>query len=219
MRLSIIIPIYNEQNTILQTVRQVLRQQVHEVVIINDGSSDGTALKLKLIRDPRVRIKTHLSNQGKGRAIISGINLVTGNYVLIQDADLEYCPTDYPKLLKYASPHKAVFGSRLIYSNPRAYFVTYLGNVILTKLCNILYGSNLTDSYTCFKLIPTRILKSLNLKSKSFEIEAEITAKLLKKNYPIIEVPIKYMPRNYQQGKKIKFKDAILGLITYLRYL
>lgn len=218
MELSILIPVFNEENTIKKVVDSVLKQkQVNEVIVINDGSTDKTLNILRQIKVSRLKIITHKNNLGKGSAIRTGFKKITGDFILIQDADLEYNPEEYKKLISISSHKNVVYGSRMKSNNPHAYERTYLGNVLLTSICNLLFGTKLTDSYTCYKLIPAKIAKSLKLKSNGFEIEAEITAKLAKKNVEIIEVPISYNPRSYEQGKKIKAKDAIRGLMTFLR--
>lgn len=218
VQLSVIVPIYNEEKTIRRILEKVLKQKVvGEVVVINDASFDNSGIILKKIRDKKVKIYNHQTNLGKGAAIRTGIDKASGKYIIIQDADLEYDPSDYSRLLEAASPNTAVYGSRLIDHNPMAYRRTYLGNVLLTGLCNFLFGTNLTDSYTCYKLLPLKIARTLNLQSKRFELEAEITAKLAKKGIKITEVPINYHPRTYQTGKKIKSKDAAIGALALLK--
>lgn len=219
-KVSIIIPAYNEESTIEAVVNKVLKQRcIGEIIIIDDNSKDNTLniLKKSKFRRSNIEIIKHKKNFGKGGAIVSGIKRAKYPYILIQDADLEYNPDDYKILLKKAGQKKAVYGSRLINKNPHAYELTYLGNVFLTTLHNILFRDNLTDSYTCYKLIPTKIARSLKLKSNGFEIEAEITAKLKKRNIPIIEVPISYSPRKYEDGKKIKAVDALKGAFVFLK--
>lgn len=218
MRLSVIIPVLNEESTIRQIVQKVLNQEnIHEVIIVNDGSTDNTKAILQRIDNKKVRIIHQVKNLGKGAAIWQGFDIATGDFVIIQDADLEYDPEEYKKLSQVATKYNAVYGSRIIGNNPYAYKITLLGNILLTKITNFLMGINLTDSYTCYKLIPTNIAKSLDISSTGFEVEAEITAKLAKLKVPIVEVPIKYQPRSYQEGKKIKTKDALLGILTVIR--
>jgi len=218
MKISVIIPTYNEGKTILKTIKEVLKQKaVGEVIIVDDGSKDKSWNTLAKIDNPIIKLLRHKINKGKGAALRTGLARVSQDYTLIQDADLEYEPRQYNNLIGKASDKNAVYGSRLKADNPFAYYRTYLGNIFVTKLCNLLFGSKLTDSYTCYKLIPTKIFKSLNLQSNGFEIEAEITAKLLKRKISVIEVPIKYKPRSYEQGKKIKAIDALKGALTYLK--
>lgn len=218
MQLSVIIPAFNEEKTIEKILKKVLAQEnVAEVIVVNDGSTDNTSALVDKFRSPRIQVISHRTNQGKGTAICSGIKKVSGDYTIIQDADLEYNPEEYGNLLKYASLRKVVYGSRIKGDNPHAYTRTYLGNILITAFCNLLFGTKLTDAYTCYKLIPTKILKSLSLTSCGFEIEAEITAKLAKQKIPIVEVPITYKPRSYRGGKKIKAKDALIGAFTFLK--
>lgn len=217
-KLTVIIPAYNEGKTITKVIKSVLEQNcVSQVIVVNDGSKDNTKIILDNIRNNKVRVFHHNKNRGKGAAIITALRFVKGDFVLIQDADLEYSPKEYINLYKHSDKNKVIYGSRLLKTNPKAYFSTYIGNVLLTNFCNLLFGTKLTDSYTCYKLMPTKIAKSLNLTSRGFEVEAEITAKLAKKGIPIEEIPISYKPRSYQQGKKIKTKDALAGIKTFLR--
>lgn len=223
-KLSVIIPTFNEEGTILNVLRKVLKlPETGEIIIVDDGSKDNTKSLLEKFKkdskDKRINLIRHKTNRGKGAAIVTGIKNCKLNYLIIQDADLEYNPKEYKNLLKSATPKCVVYGSRLMTHNAHAYTRTYLGNLFITSFCNILFGTKLTDSYTCYKLIPTHIAKSLKLKSTGFEIEAEITGKLAKRKIPIIEVPISYNPRKYEEGKKIRGKDALIGAITYLKIL
>jgi len=220
VKISVIIPTFNEEDTIEKTLDKVLKQKVvGEVIIVDDGSRDKTAnlLKENKPRDRRIKLVFHQKNLGKGAAVRTGLSEVSSDYVLIQDADLEYDPVHYKKLIEKASYDRAVYGSRLLTKNPHAYARTYLGNIALTALCNLLFGIKLTDSYTGYKLLPTKIIRALNLSSNGFELEAEITAKLAKRKIPIIEVPISFTPRKYEQGKKIKAEDALTGVLTFLK--
>ncbi len=220
MEISIIIPAYNEEKTIKETIKKVVKQKnILEIVVVDDGSTDKTGLILEKIRKntPKLKNITHIKNQGKGAAICTALAKAKGEFVLIQDADLEYNPSEYVKLFEAAGPQRVVYGSRLLEKNPRAYNRTYLGNIFLTLFCNILFGTKLTDSYTCYKLIPTKIARSLDLHANGFEMEAEITAKIAKRNIPIVEVPISYRPRTYKEGKKIKAIDAIKGLLLFTK--
>lgn len=217
MKLSIIIPTYNEGGTITEILERISDARLpsdwkKEIIIIDDGSRQPLKLKNhKIIR--------HEKNQGKGAAIKTALKYAEGDYILTQDADLEYDPSDYKKLLQaidYKTP--VVYGSRNIGSTNKGYLHYVLGAKILTSFINVLFGSKLTDSYTCYKLIPSSLIKSLDIKSNGFEIEAEITAKILKKKFPIKEVAISYNPRKFKEGKKIRFKDGLKGLWTILKY-
>lgn len=217
MNLSVIIPVLNEEKTISKIVKLVLKQKnVKEIIIVDDGSTDGTSRILSKINNLKIKIITHLHNKGKGSALRTAIKVVSQDYVLIQDADLEYNPNDFSLLLKSASLNTVIYGSRNLGKNKHAYTRTYIGNFLVTFFFNVLYNRRLTDSYTCYKLIPNNILKNIILESNGFEIEAEITAKLAKKGIKIIELPIRYSPRKYEQGKKIKTIDAIKGVLKYL---
>lgn len=222
MKLSVIIPVLNEEATIKTILDKVITLKgIYEVIVINDGSTDKTLKILQKLKKSvkfakKLKIFSHKVNLGKGSAVRSGIKMAKGDYIIIQDADLEYDPTEFSKLTKIADKNTAVYGSRIMGKSKHAYLRTYLGNIAITTFCNILFGSKLTDSYTCYKLIPSKVFKSLNLKSSGFEIEAEITAKLLKKKVEIREVAIKYKPRSYEKGKKIKAKDAIIGALKLI---
>lgn len=218
MKLSVIIPTLNEEKTIEQIIKRVLAQSnIHEVIIVNDGSTDKTTRILQQIKNPKVKIMDHKKKLGKGAVLKTSLKKITGDFVIVQDADLEYNPKEYKKLLKFATATNVIYGSRISGHNPYAYKITLLGNVLLTRFANFLFGLNLTDSYTCYKLMPTQVAKLLDITSNGFEVEAEITAKLAKLKIPIMEVPIKYNPRSYREGKKIKAQDALLGALTFLK--
>lgn len=226
MLLTIIIPVYNEEKTIIKVLDRILDTKIpgykKQIIIVDDGSVDKSVKLVKkylktVPQSLEIELIEKFVNEGKGAAIISAIPFIKGEMVIIQDADLEYDPKDYTKLLENYNSKKAIYGSRLKTNNPKAYLATYLGNVLLTKFTNMLYKTSLTDSYTCYKIIPSKIFRNLNLQSKSFEIEAEITAKLAKKGVKIIEIPITYFPRPYSQGKKIKPIDAIKGVYLLLK--
>lgn len=219
MKLSVVIPAYNEEKTIAKILKKVfLQPEVKNVLVVNDGSFDKThevleniSLKIPPAKRKRLKIFKHASNMGKGSALKTAFNKVSGDFVIVQDADLEYNPREYKKLLKTADKDTVVYGSRILGNNPHAYTRTYLGNMLITFFNNLLFGSRLTDIYTCYKLIPKKIVRGLKLSSRGFEVEAEITAKLLKNGIKILEVPISYRPRSYSQGKKIKAIDAARG--------
>ncbi|MBU1177508.1 MAG: glycosyltransferase family 2 protein [Patescibacteria group bacterium] len=224
-KLSIIIPVLNEESTIEEIIKQVKNAPVFdyekEIIIVDDGSSDNTKNILKNIKEKyNLIILRHNKNIGKGKAIRTGLKAVTGSAVIIQDADLEYNPQDWTLLLKELNGSEigAVYGSRNINSKKRGYFHYVLGVKFLTFLNNFLFRTKLTDIYTCYKLFPAHLIKSIKLDSNGFEIEAEITAKILKKGLLIKEVPISYNPRKFKQGKKIRFKDGLIGIWTIIKY-
>lgn len=219
MRFVVIIPVLDEERTVERILDKVLAQKaVSKIIVVDDGSRDHTPEILRKVKNPKIKVITHKKNMGKGAAVQSALKETSGDYLIIQDADLEYDPSQYSLLLPFAKPDTAVYGSRLLVDiNKHAYFSTYLGNVFVTWFFNILFNRNLTDTYTCYKLLPCKLAKSLKLSSNGFAIEAEITGKLAKKGVKIIEVPIKFLPRKYEEGKKIKAKDALIGLWTFLK--
>ncbi len=224
--LSIIIPAYNEEKTIaklLDSVRNAFADVAHEIIVVDDGSRDQTrnicqenSQTLKNIKYIRLE-----KNSGKGKALRVGFENATGKYVAIQDADLEYDPATLRELYNQITKSQdkkeknlAVYGKR---DRKQGYVWNKIGNVLISEICNVLYGSKLFDIYTCYKIIPTDILKSLNLNSNGFEIEAEITAKLLKNKIQILELPITYSPRTFEQGKHIRAKDGLVGAWTLVK--
>lgn len=212
-------PIFNEEQTLRNILSKVIAQKlVDKIIVIDDGSTDNTPKILGTIQSSKVQILTHQKNKGKGAAIRTALKELNKGYFIVQDGDLEYDPSQYKALLDFASSFGAVYGSRLLVDKSKhAYIRTYLGNVLVTGFFNILYGRQLTDTYTCYKLLPVKLAKDLNLESNGFEIEAEITAKLAKKKVEILEVPITFSPRKYEEGKKIKATDALKALWTYLK--
>ncbi len=224
MKLSIIIPCYNEKDTILEVLERVEQVPIDkEIIIVDDGSKDGTREILTRLKEekPELKIIFHENNRGKGGAIKTGVEHAEGDYVIIQDADLEYFPEDYPKLLKPIIEGKAevVFGSRLLEkTNPKGSIAYYLGRYSINWVVNILFGVHLTDSYTCYKVFPRDLIKNFNIESRGFELEAELTSKTLLSGKKIYEVPIRYKPRSVEEGKKINWKDWFKGALTYLKY-
>lgn len=220
MLLSIIIPVYNEPKTVAEIIRQVktVKGFDKEIIVVDDGSTDETSRVIKDIKD--ITVIKHKVNQGKGSAIRTGIAIAAGDYLLVQDADLEYDPQDIPAMLDPIRRGKAevVYGSRFTGQRRNMFFWHWIGNQFLTLITNILYNTTLSDMETCYKLMPTTLAKSLNLKAKHFEFEPEVTAKILKKGIRIWEVPISYAGREYHQGKKISAKDAIPALFTLIKY-
>lgn len=222
MIVSIIIPAYNETDTILELLKRVQRVDLShlgvnkEIIVVNDASTDQTKEKLQSITDSNFKIIHHEQNQGKGSAIRTGLKHTTGTYILIQDADLEYDPNDYSKLLKplINNETKVVYGSRVRHKDNRYHsgYHYYLGGKFLTFLTNLLYGSSLTDEATCYKVFHKDIIKQIPLTCKRFEFCPEITAKILKRKIPIHEVPIRYTPRKTHEGKKIRGKDGLQAI-------
>lgn len=189
-----------------------------EIVYIDDGSKDHSLEILKANARPNDKVLTK-ENGGKGSAIRMGIEHATGQYVVIQDADLEYDPAEIKDLVKAAEtePGVVVFGSRFLRPNPNIYPMYLLGNKTLTWVLNILFCGHLTDSYTCYKLFPTEVLKKLPLTARGFELEAELAARPLKMKLKIVECPISYHPRTFAEGKKINWRDAVKGIIAMVR--
>ncbi len=218
MKISIVIPVYNEVKTIDEIIRRV--QQVDlkkEVIIVDDGSIDGTCELLKEISQSQedVRVIFHNYNQGKGSALRTGFATVTGDVIIIQDADLEYDPREYTKLLEPILDGRGdvVYGSRFLGGPHRVlFFWHYIGNRFLTLLSNILTNLNLSDMETCYKVFRRQVLNEITLKSNRFGFEPEFTAKVAKKGFRIYEVPISYSGRTYAEGKKITWRDGITAL-------
>lgn len=214
-------PVFNEESTILKIIDRVKKISIDkQIIIIDDGSADRTREILEKLKDENIRVIYHTRNQGKGSAVRTAIPYLEGKVTVIQDADLEYNPEDYHRLIGPILDGKAkiVYGSRFLQFNKPIYLRYLLGNKFLTWLINILYHSRITDSYTCYKAFETDVLKNLTLRAKRFEFEAEVTVKLLKKGYQIHEVPISYSPRTLTEGKKINWKDALLGILTIFKY-
>jgi glycosyltransferase involved in cell wall biosynthesis len=223
MNLSIIIPVYNEAEHIREIIKRVQATRLaKEIVVVDDGSKDGTREVLQTLDGKRkVRVILHEKNQGKGAAVVTGMRAATGDVLLIQDADLEYDPRDYPALLQPIKEGLAdvVYGSRFLGGPHRVtMFWHMVANQLLTTMTNILYNTILTDMETGYKVFRREVIEGLTIKSKSFNFEPEFTAKVLKRNYRIFEVPISFNPRDYSQGKKIKLKDAFEAVWTLLKY-
>lgn len=215
--ISFIVPVFNEKKTI-RSVLDVLAQFPfpHEIIIVDDGSTDGTRDVLRELTLPGVMVLFHDRNRGKGAALQTGAVESRGRFVAIQDADLEYNPLEYVVLLQKAVDEnlRVVFGSRFLRQNPAIYWRFWLGNKVMTFWINVLTGAGFTDSYTCFKLISKDLLMSLDLVSSGFEIEAEICVKVAQRTGAILEVPIHYQPRRLEEGKKIRARDAFKGAMT-----
>jgi len=221
MKLSVIMPVFNEENTIEKIIDKVEKVNIDkQIIVVDDGSTDRTRGILEKRQDSNIRVLYHKRNQGKGSAIRTAIPYIEGEVTVIQDGDLEYDPEDYHRLVGPILSRKAkiVYGSRFLQYNKPIYLHFLLGNKLLTWLINILYHSRITDSYTCYKAFDSKVLRSLTLQAKRFDFEAEVTVKLLKKGYKVHEVPISYSPRTLREGKKIGWKDALLGIITIVKY-
>lgn len=221
MKLSVIMPVYNEKDSIKEIIGRVMAVPIEkELIVVDDCSKDGTRDILKTIRVPGVRIFYHEVNKGKGAAIKTGIGYVNGDIVIIQDADLEYDPMEYLKLIKPIGSGEAdvVYGSRFSGRTEKMSFAHLVGNKVLTVITNILYGARLTDMETCYKMVKAPVMKSLNLRANRFDFEPEITAKLLKRGLRIKEVPITYKGREWSEGKKITWRDGITALWSLIKY-
>jgi glycosyltransferase involved in cell wall biosynthesis len=222
MKISVIIPVYNERATIREILRKVQAVQLEkEILIIDDGSHDGTRAILADLADANVRVFLHPANQGKGAAVRTGLAHVTGELVIIQDADLEYDPSDYPRLVEPIATGTAdvVYGSRFLARGRRATaFWHYAGNRLLTLISNLFTGLHLTDMETCYKAFRVDLIRKMHLVSNGFDIEPELTAKAARMGARIREVPIAYQGRGYTEGKKIGWRDALRTLRAIVRF-
>jgi len=237
MKLSIIIPVFNEEKTILEILKRVSEVNISgvekQIIVVNDGSTDATASEIR--NSPlrqgfagQAKFIEHKFNQGKGAAVRTGIKNATGEYIVIQDADLEYDPKDIGKLVNPVlnGASKVVYGTRLnrlpSFSKEERtpqFLLHYVGNKFLSLLTSILYGQWITDMETCYKLFPIHAVEEMRLNARGFEFEPEITAKLLKRRYKILEIPISTKPRGYDEGKKLNtFKDGAIALWSLLKY-
>ena len=220
--LSVVMPAYNERQTIEEIIRRVLAVPLRlELIVVDDCSTDGTRdLLQQLQRELGFRLVLQPKNGGKGSALRAGFAEMRGEIAVVQDADLEYSPEEYPLLTTLITSGRAdvVFGSRFLGTH-RVFLLThYLGNVLITFLTNVLYNTMLTDMETCYKLMRVDVLRSMELKSNGFGIEPEITAKVFKRGYKVYEVPISYDGRGYEEGKKITWRDGVVALWVLLKY-
>lgn len=220
--LSVIMPVYNERGTLAEILARVRAVDLEkEIIVIDDGSTDGTR---EILREEEkkgdLKAFYHEVNRGKGAAVRTGLEHACGDIIIIQDADLEYDPRDYPKLLQPILDGQAevVYGSRAQVFGETMFRSQALGNRFLTLVTNLLYGTSLSDMETCYKTFKAEVMKSIPLRSHRFELEPEITAKLLKRGYRIQEVPISYHGREYREGKKITWRDGITALWTLIKY-
>ncbi len=220
--LSVVMPAFNEHETIEEIIRRVLAVPMRtELIVVDDCSSDGTRDILQALQ-PQLGFKLILqpANGGKGAALRRGFREVTGDLVIIQDADLEYSPEEIPKLIELIVEGRAdvVYGSRFLGRHRVFLFSHYVGNRFLTLVTNLLYNTMLTDMETCYKVMRTSVLRSMALKSNRFGIEPELTAKIFKRGYRVFEVPITYDGRNYEEGKKITWRDGLVALWVLIKY-
>jgi len=220
--LSVVMPAFNELNTIEEMVRRVVAVPLRiELIVVDDCSTDGTRNTLvELQRELGFTLLLQPRNLGKGAALRRGFEAVHGDVVVVQDADLEYSPEEFPQLLELICEGRAdvVYGSRFLGRHRVFLFTHYAGNRILTLLTNVLYNTMLTDMETCYKVMRTDVMRSMTLRSDGFGIEPELTAKIFKRGYRVYEVPITYDGRGYDEGKKISWRDGIVALWVLLRY-
>jgi glycosyltransferase involved in cell wall biosynthesis len=223
MKLSVIVPVYNEAATVKKVLSNLVKvKEVKEVIVVDDGSTDGSQKEIKKVISKKINYFKK-PNGGKGSAVRLGLKKVTGDYTLIQDADLEYDPREIPQLLKPLDREgvSVVYGSRFIGAHSNLLFWHRVGNAFLNFVVNLLYNTTLSDMETCYKLLPTDLFKKLHVSANGFDIEPEITCKLLRRGYNIFEVPISYVGRDFSQGKKITWLDGLdaFRVVVGIRFL
>jgi len=221
--LSVIVPVFNERTTLTEIVRRMRAVDLpveRELILVDDGSSDGSDKVMDALADSTVRVVHHPRNQGKGAAIRTGLASVRGDLVLIQDADLEYDPEDWPKLLAPLLRGKAnvVYGSRFTGERKNMLVWHWIGNRFLSMVTNLLYNTTISDMETCYKLFDRQVIEGLTIQSDRFDFEPEITAKVLRRGYRIYEVPISYNGREFHEGKKITWKDGFGALRALVKF-
>lgn len=226
MKISIVMPVYNEEKTITQILEKVCAVRLpweKEIIVVNDGSRDKSEEKIQPFRKKIVYIKQE--NQGKGAAVRAGIDRASGDYIVIQDADLEYNPEDIGRLILKVKNNNVVYGSRLTEPpvlfgpNQTPILLHYFGNKVLSLVTSLLYGTWLTDMETCYKLFPKKAMEKIHIRARGFEFEPEITAKLLKNGYKITEIPITTKPRDFSEGKKLNtWKDGRKAFTALIKY-
>ena len=220
--LSVVMPCFNERSTIEEIIRRVLAVPLRlELVVVDDGSTDGTReILAKLAEELKFTLIFQPQNGGKGAALRRGFQEVSGDLVVIQDADLEYSPEEFPQLIELICEGRAdvVYGSRFLGRHRVFMFTHYLGNRFLTLVTNILYNTMLSDMETCYKVMRTEVLRSMTLEANGFGIEPELTAKIFKRHYRVYEIPITYDGRGYDEGKKITWRDGFVALWILLKF-
>ena len=220
--LSVVMPCFNESETIDEIIRRVLAVPIRiQLIVVDDGSSDGTRdILSRLEKELGFTLVLQPHNQGKGAALRRGFDEVRGDIVVIQDADLEYSPEEFPSLIELIADGRAdvVYGSRFLGRHRVFLFTHYLGNRLLTTITNVLYNTMLTDMETCYKVMRTEVLRSMSLQSDGFGIEPELTAKIFKRGYRVYELPISYDGRGYEEGKKITWRDGFVALWVLVKY-
>jgi glycosyltransferase involved in cell wall biosynthesis len=224
-KLTVVVPVYNERNTLVEVLRRMRAVELpdgieKEIIVVDDGSTDGTRDVLRQLGDSTVRIVMLDKNEGKGAALRAGFAHATGEFVLVQDADLEYDPEDWPKLLNPVLRGRArvVYGSRFTGERRNMLLLHWIGNRFLSMTTNVLYNTTLSDMETCYKLMERTLIDEMKLTSNRFDIEAEMSAKILKRGVRIYEVPISYSGREFDEGKKITWRDGFSALYTLIKY-
>jgi glycosyltransferase involved in cell wall biosynthesis len=221
--LSVIVPVFNERTTLSEIVRRMRAVELpmdREIIVVDDGSDDGSDKVLGALQDSTVRVLRHPGNRGKGAAIRTGLEVARGDLLLIQDADLEYDPEDWPKLLNpvLRGRAKVVYGSRFTGERKNMLFWHWVGNRFLSLVTNVLYNTTISDMETCYKLFDRTVLDGITIRAERFDFEPEVTAKVLRRGYRVYEVPISYNGREFHEGKKITWKDGISALRTLVKY-
>ncbi|HUC05428.1 MAG TPA: glycosyltransferase family 2 protein [Acidimicrobiales bacterium] len=221
--LSVIMPVFNERATVAEILRRMRAVELPltlQIIVVDDGSSDGSDKVLHALQDSTVRVITHPQNQGKGAAIRTGMAVATGDLLLVQDADLEYDPDDWPRLLEPILKGKArvVYGSRFTGERKNMLPLHWFGNRLLSLVTNVLYSSTLSDMETCYKLFDAKAIEGLTIASDRFDFEPEITAKVLRRGHRIYEVPISYAGREAHEGKKITWRDGFSALRALIKF-
>ncbi len=218
-RITVIMPVYNEKDNVINVIEEVKKQSVDEIIVVDDFSTDGTRELLKGLKDNLVRVYYHEKNLGKGGAVRTALSKATGDIIIIQDADLEYDPNEYGRLIDPILKNKAdvVYGTRFKGISRVFYFWHYVGNKFLTFVCNLLYNTTLSDMETCYKVFKRECAEDLKLISNGWGFDPEITAHFLKKRHlRIVEVPISYYGRTYEEGKKIRWRHGFVVLFTII---